>query len=468
MTTPGIRNTGVETPLGVLLASEERRYLARTPASAKLYTRALGAMPGGDTRTGTYVLPYPTSMSHGRGAYMWDADGNEYRDFLGNFTALIHGHAHPAITQAIVERAALGTAFPFAHELQVELADVIRSRVPSIERLRFCNSGTEAVLGAIRAARAFTGRSRILKFEGGYHGSYDAAQVSVAPSEPLLDFPRGVPSGPGISPGMLAEVLVAPFNDLDTVTRLIESHAHELAAVLLEPAMTAAGVIPPTAGFLEGLVRAAHAAGVLVILDEIITLRLGYGGGQELFGIHPDLTTLGKIIGGGLPVGAFGGRTDVMAVYDPRSKGSIAHSGTFNGNALTMAAGLAAMKLLTPQTMRDLDAMGSALRTGMQDAIDQVGITATVTGVGSLAHLHFCEGPIANYRDAMQSDRSATRLLHLGLLNRGFACASRAMFAVSTATTSGDVNDLMAAMRDVLAPLADVAAYRGNAATSGA
>ncbi|MFN8572630.1 MAG: aspartate aminotransferase family protein [Gemmatimonadaceae bacterium] len=439
------------------LNREEQHYLARTPRSAELYARALGAMPGGDTRTGTFVAPYPTFMSHGRGVTMWDVDGNSYRDFLGNFTALIHGHAHPEITRAMVERAPLGTAFPFAHALQVELADVIRGRVPSIERLRFCNSGTEAVLGAIRAARAFTGRPRILKFEGGYHGSYDAAQVSVAPTEPLLDFPRGAPSGPGVSPGMLAEVLVAPFNDLGAAARLIKAHAHELAAVLLEPAMTAAGVIPPNEGFLTGLIHAAHQAGVLVILDEIITLRLGFGGGQGLFGIRPDLTTLGKIIGGGLPVGAFGGRADIMAVYDPRAKGTIAHSGTFNGNAMTMAAGLASMALLTPAAIMELEATGAALRAGLQRVIADLRISATVTGLGSLAHIHFCDGPIENYRDALRADRSVTRVMHLGLLNRGFACASRGMFAISTATTATDVSDLLVALHDVLAPLAELA-----------
>ncbi|MFN8581975.1 MAG: aspartate aminotransferase family protein [Gemmatimonadaceae bacterium] len=432
------------------LAAEERHYLARTPGSATRFRQAVDVLPGGDTRTGTYHAPYPTYMARGAGTQLWDVDGNRYVDFLGNFTALIHGHAHPMVTAAIVERAALGTAFPFPVDEQLHLAALLQERLPSVQRLRFCNSGTEAVLGAIRAARAFTKRSRILKFEGGYHGSYDAAQVSVAPPLPAVPFPAGVPSGPGLSPGLVAEVLVAPFNDTATAATIIHTHRTELAAVLLEPAMTAAGVIPPDPGFLDAVFGAAREAGVLVILDEIITFRLGLGGGQARFGVVPDLTTLGKIIGGGLPVGAFGGRADVMATYDPRSPGAIAHSGTFNGNALTMAAGLAAMRLLTPDAFASLDALGERLRAGLRAACEDGGVPATVTGVGSLAHLHFCPGPVRNYRDSQRSDRLWTRCLHLGLLNRGFACATRGMFALSTASTHAEVDALCEAVRDVV------------------
>ncbi|MBK8057495.1 MAG: aminotransferase class III-fold pyridoxal phosphate-dependent enzyme [Gemmatimonadetes bacterium] len=318
----------------------------------------------GDTRTGTFFLPYPTFMSSGAGTRMWDVDGNAYVDPLGNCTSVLHGHAHPHITAAIGAQAAKGTAFPFPGEPALRLAEEIRARVPSLERLRFCNSGTEAVIGAIRAARAFTGRSKILKMEGGYHGSADVAQVSVTPGVDAPHYPEGHAQGPGVPDGVVGDVLVAPYNDLETSQRLVRAHAHELAAVIVEPHLTAAGVIPAEREFLAGLRAVTEACGVVLIFDEIITLRLTRGGAQAMYGVTPDLTTVAKIIGGGLPVGAFGGRAEVMATFDPRSRGTVGHSGTFNGNAVTMAAGVAALELLTDEALQHINTLGGRLREG--------------------------------------------------------------------------------------------------------
>jgi len=432
-----------------LAADLLQRYEARTPRSAALHAEALESLPGGDTRTGTFFLPYPVYMARGNGVRMWDVDGHEYRDFLGNYTSLIHGHAHPHITAAIAEQAARGTAFPFPGESALRLAAEIRGRVPSMERLRFCNSGTEAVIGAVRAARAFTGRAKVLKMEGGYHGSSDIAQVSVSPGLDGAAYPNGRGQGPGVPDGVVHDVLVTPFNDLEMVQRVVRAHRHELAAAILEPCLTAAGVIPAEREFLVGLREVTQECGVLLILDEIITLRLARGGAQALYGVVPDLTTVAKIIGGGLPVGAFGGRADIMATFDPRARGTVGHSGTFNGNAVTMAAGRAAMDLLTDDALTHINTLGARLRDGMQRAFDGASVPACVTGTGSLAHVHFRSGPVREYRDAARGDQELGKLLHLALLERGFACAPRGMFATSTVMTATDVDALLGAVEEV-------------------
>lgn len=380
---------------------------------------------------------------------MWDVDGNEYIDLLGNFTSLIHGHAHPRITSAIAEQAAVGTAFPFPGEPALLLAEEIKRRVASVERLRFCNSGTEAVMGSVRAARAFTRRSKIVKMEGGYHGSSDVAQVSVTPGLDVPPYPQGIGQGPGVPDGVVGDVLIVPFNDVDTVTRVVRTHASDIAAIIVEPQLTSAGVIPAEPEFLRCLRGLADEIGALLICDEIITLRTARGGAQSVYGITPDLTTMGKIIGGGLPVGAFGGRADVMATFDPRVRGSIGHSGTFNANAATMAAGVASLDLLMTDAQERLNSLGARMRESLQRAFDRAEIETCVTGGGSLAHVHFRKGPIRDYRDAARGDQQRPALLHLGLLERGFVCAARGMFAVSTVMTAGDIDALAAAAEDV-------------------
>lgn len=306
---------------------------------------------------------------------------------------------------------------------------------------------------AIRAARAFSGRTKILKMEGGYHGSYDAARVSAHPR--LSDavgplWPLGEPDEAGLSPGAVAEVLIARFNDLATTAAIVRRHRHELAAVIVEPMLGAAGMIPAERSFLSGLRDVTSEAGVLLILDEVITLRLAWGGAQSLYGITPDLTLLGKIIGGGLPVGAFGGRADVMSFYDPRRSDVITHSGTFNGNAATMAAGLATLELLTATAIERINALGERLRASLGAALAAAGIPAQVTGLGSLSQVHLSDAPVVDYRSAARVQEGAAALLHLAFMNRGIFAASRGMFITSTAMQESDVDQVTAAFAEAV------------------
>jgi glutamate-1-semialdehyde 2,1-aminomutase len=434
--------------LARLDAEQLDRYLARTTRSRELHQRAKQVMPGGDTRTGTFHLPYPLFISRGQGARLWDVDGNEYLDFLCNFTSLIHGHAHPAVHQALVTQGTQGTVHGTANELQVRLAELLAQRVPSVERLRFCNSGTEATLFALRAAKAFTGRSKILKMEGGYHGSHDQVSVAMVP-------PYEAKATQGLSPGAVGEVLLGRFNDLDYTASVIRQHQRDLAAVIVEPMMGAGGGMVAEPAFLEGLRTVTEECGVLLVLDEIITFRLGYGGAQERYRIRPDLTCFGKIIGGGLPIGAFGGRGDVMATFDPARPGAIVHSGTYNGNAATMAAGITTLELLTREAVTELNRRGDGLRGRLQAKLEAAGVEAVIPGTGSLMQLHFAPGPARSAADVAAADRAVLRAMHLSLTNRGIFTASRQMYVVSTAVTDAAVDAFVDAFEAALGPIAE-------------
>lgn len=437
------------TSLAALEAELRDAYLRRTPGSRAWYERAARVMPGGDTRTGTFHPPYPVYVSHGSGARITDVDGNTYLDALNNFTSLIHGHAHPAVIEALSRQAERGTVHGTANELMVELAELLTERVPSVEQLRFCNSGTEATLFALRAAKAFTGRSVIMKMEGGYHGSHDQVAVAMSP-------PYDTRAVQGLSPGALSEVVLGSMNDLDRTAALIREHRDDLAAVIVEPVMGSAGSIPAEPAFLQGLREVTRECGVLLVLDEIITFRLGFGGRQELLGLTPDLTCFGKIIGGGLPIGAFGGRADVMATYDPTRAGTIAHSGTYNGNAATMAAGLAALRHYDRAAVDALNRRGDALRARLNAIIAAAEVEAVVTGAGSIMQLHLVPGPVRNPRDTHGTDRRALALVHLGLLLDGVFSAARQMYVLSTAMTDADVDQLATAFERALGLVADV------------
>jgi len=434
--------------------AEATKYLERTRRSQECHERATRVMPGGDTRTATFFVPYSTFMERGERQYLFDVDGNSYIDALGNFTSLVHGHAHPEITRALTQQCALGTAFGAPNMAALELAEAIKTRCPSVHQLRFCNSGTEANLYAVRAARAFTGRTKILKMDGAYHGGYDPFRVSVSPSVSRASSVHGRPEEAGLSQALIEEVLVAPFNDLEAVTCLLERHGHELAAAIVEPVMSAGGMIPAQAEFLVKLREATRRSGVLLILDEVVTFRLALGGGQSLFNVTPDLTTFGKLIGGGLPIGAFGGRSEVMAHFDPARADHISHSGTFNGNTCSMVAGQVTLSLLTSQEIARINALGHRLRDGLNDILRSVGVPGYAAGFGSLTQLHFVPGPIRNASDTARAPKWATQLLHLGLLNRGVLTASRGMFAISTAMTGEDVELVLHAANEVIERIA--------------
>jgi glutamate-1-semialdehyde 2,1-aminomutase len=427
-------------------------YCSRTATSKSCYEGALRFMPGGDTRSVSYFDPYPVFMEEGTGCRIKDVDGNEYLDLVNNYTSLIHGHAHPEVVDAVCNQVAKGSCFATPLELQVELAELLCFRVPSLEQVRFCNSGTEATLAAIRAAKAFTGRDKILKMEGGYHGSHDAAEISVDP--PLKDAgpamaPIAHADSPGLFRGVLVDVLVAPFNNIEAVRRTITRYQNDLAAIIVEPILGAGGTIPANLDFLQYLRSAANDCGALLIFDEVISFRLAFGGAQELYSVEPDLTTLGKIIGGGLPVGAFGGRADVMALFDPR-RHQLSHSGTFNGNALTMAAGLATLRLLTREEIVRLNKLGSVLRTLLEKSFSDAGVPGTVTGTGSLAAWHFTDSEVVDYRSMAGANRSLHHPVHISLMNKGIFTMPRGSVCLSTPMGERDIAQIGEAFQESL------------------
>lgn len=435
------------------MAMPVERYLAMTLGSAALHARAGRSMPGGDTRTVISFQPHPLYLASGNGARLTDVDGNAYLDLLGNYTSMVHGHAHPRIVEAITRQAALGTGHAGGTEHALELAELLTGRVSALDTVRFCNSGTEATLNAIRAARATTGRTPVLKFEGGYHGSHDTVEISVSP-DPVVagpaEAPLAVPEEPGIPGAVVADVAVAPFNDPSAAVAV--ARRVRPAAIIVEPMLGATGTIPPRPGFLATLRDVADETGAVLIFDEVITLRLAVGGAEEWTGVRPDLTTLGKVIGGGLPVGAFGGRSEVMDLYAPPAP-TLVQSGTFNANPLTMAAGVAGMRLLDGAAISRLAALGERFADGLRKAVADAGVTATVTGMGSLWTLHFTDGPVVDYRSRAQADPDVQRRFHLALLVNGVFSAPRGMFALSTAMTDDDVDEALAAVGAALSML---------------
>ena len=433
----------------------ERTYLGQNRRSAELYARAERVLPGGNTRTTVFFTPYPFYAVRGEGFRVWDADGNVRVDFLNNYTSLILGHAHPKVVAAIAEAAARGASFAAPTEYEILLAEELCRRVKSVERVRFTNSGTEATMLAVRAARAYTGRPKIAKFEGGYHGSHDYAAVSVGP-EPDRAGPaeslEAVPDGPGIPDAVLGTVVVLPYNNLEAVSRILEREGREVAAVIIEPLLGAGGAIPAAPEFLRGLRELTRRLGILLIFDEVIAFRLAYGGAQEYFGVGADLTTFGKIIGGGLPVGALGGRAEIMDLFDPRRPNRIGHGGTFNANPVTMAAGLATLAELTPAAYEHLNRLGELARRRLRRAFERLEIPAQVTGAGSVFAVHFTAEPVTDYRSARRgANPQLLRRLHLGLLNEGAIIAPRGMGCISTPMTETEVEFLGQAVERALA-----------------
>jgi glutamate-1-semialdehyde 2,1-aminomutase len=423
----------------------ETAYRARTPKSSQLFEAAKKVLPGGDTRSVLYFPPYPTFVDRGSGCRVWDVDSNEYIDFLNNYSSLIHGHALPAIVEALCNQVKRGTAFASPTESQIQLAKRLQSRMPSLEQVRFCNSGSEATLMAIRAAKAFTGRNKVLKLEGGYHGHHDAAVVNTA----IAGNSRGTSPDEqqGVFRGIVTDVVSIPANDLESATKAFETYEDDLAAVIVEPVMGAAGVIPLEPAFLNQLAEASRSTRTVLIFDEVITMRLAYGGAQQIYGLRPDLTTLGKLIGGGLPVGAFGGRAEIMALFDPASA-RLHHSGTFNGNPATLAAGIAALDSLTEEAIAHINRLGESLRSGLRKVIEKYRIDAQLTGIGSLIGIHFTRGPIRNYQDALEAPRSLLSVLHLLLLNRGIMTAPRGLFCTSTVMSESEIKQFVDAFED--------------------
>jgi glutamate-1-semialdehyde 2,1-aminomutase len=433
---------------------ELNEYLAKTSRSRALHEEALAVMPGGNSRTTTFFDPYPFYIQRGQGAHLWDADGVDRLDFNGNYTSLIVGHAHPEVVKAAQEAAALGMSFPGPTEHEIRLAEILTRRIPSLECVRFTNSGTEATMNAVRLARAFTGRSKIAKFEGAYHGTHDGVLVSVSPDPKVAGGrrrPKPVASSAGVAPAVLKQTVVLPWNDPEACLEILEKEAGTLACVLVDPLLGIGGIIPPVEGFLPRLREVTARHGIVLVFDEVISFRIAWGGAQERFGVRPDLTTLGKIIGGGLAVGAFGGRADIMAAYDPRRGAArISHGGTFNANPVTMAAGVATMNLLTPEAYTRLDALGDRLRGGLARLLQAARRKAQVSGIGSLFCLHWTSTPLTDYRSSRPRDPEMPIRVFMGLLNEGILLTQRGLGACSLAMTEEDIDRFVNALARVL------------------
>ena len=436
---------------------ETRRWITPGSRSAELFARAQGVLPGGNTRTTVYMAPYPPYAASGDGCWITDVDGDRRLDCLNNYTALIHGHAHPAIVDAASRRVAQGSSFPLPTPEEIDLAAVICERVPSAERVRFTNSGSEAVMMAVKGARAFTGRPKIAKFEGAYHGSYDYVEVSLSSTPETwgpLAAPTSTPYSVGTPPAVLEDVVVLPFNRPEHAVARIEREARQLAAVVVDPVPNRVGLIPAHRDFLRALREVTERHGIVLIFDEVISFRVGYHGAQGAFDVRPDMTTLGKIIGGGFPVGAVAGRADVMAVFDPTGGHPKApHGGTFNANPVTMAAGLAGMRLLTPEAYARFDDLGAKLRSSLDACFTQAGVPGAVTGMGSLFRIHTSDRELVDYRSTRTTPEEAERLrrLVLGLMEHGVLLSVTGLGCLSTPMGESELETLVETFAAVLA-----------------
>ena len=435
------------------------QYIAFSPGSEALAKRAAEVFPGGDTRSSAHYGPYPLAMAQANGCVLTDVDGHEIIDFMNNFTSLIHGHAHPDVVNAVQAQVAEGSAYAAPNENQIALAEMIVDRVPSIEQLRFTSSGTEGTTMALRCARAASGRHKIMKMEGGYHGSYEQAEVSLVPVPGRrgdLDAPVSTAVDDSFSDSVLEDTVICPYNEPELAESLINRHADELAAVIVEPVMGSMGMVPATSEFLQCLRDATERHGIILIFDEVITLRLEQGGAQQSHDVIPDLTCMGKIIGGGLPVGGIGGRRDLMQLFSPEAHRPVMHASTFSGNALTMAAGYAAMSAFDANENQRINELGDLLREGFNQTFQQSGIKGQAIGSGSLTNILFTDGEVTNARyfiDAMIEAGNVSQLLHLLMLQRGINSASRLMYCTSTAMTETEVGKAVTAMNESLAEL---------------
>jgi glutamate-1-semialdehyde 2,1-aminomutase len=430
-----------------------RRSRSSYPRSEKLFAAASRILPGGvdsPVRAFKAVGATPIFVERGRGAYLEDVDGHTYIDYVMSWGPLIHGHAPRGLLKALAAAAARGTSFGAPTELETRLAQRVAMLMPSMERVRFVSSGTEAAMSAARVARAATKREKIVKFEGCYHGHADSFLVQAGSGAMTL----GVPTSPGVTTGAAAHTLLARYNDLASVDRLFEQHQGQIAAIVVEPIAGNMGLVPPREGFLEGLRAACDREGALLVFDEVISgFRAAAGGAQQIFKIRPDLTCLGKIIGGGLPVGAYGGRRDVMELVAPA--GPVYQAGTLSGNPLAMTAGLWSLEQLSAKLYKQLASLGSALAAGLADAARDAGVPLQVNAFGSLLTPFFTSGPVRDFQSALAADTEAYGRFFRGMLARGVYLPPSQFEAwfLSAAHTPRDINRTIkaarAAMREI-------------------
>ncbi len=428
--------------------------LIKTTKSEEIFAAAQKLMPGGvssPVRAFKSVGGQPVVFDRVEGAYAYDVDGNRYIDYIGTWGPAICGHAHPQVISALHDALGKGTSFGAPSALENVLAEMVIDAVPSVEMVRFVNSGTEACMSVLRLMRAFTGREKIVKFEGCYHGHADMFLVKAGSGVATL----GLPDSPGVPKSATAATLTAPYNDLEAVKQLFAENPDDIAGVILEPVVGNSGFIIPDAGFLEGLREITKEYGSLLIFDEVMTgFRIAYGGAQEKFGVTPDLTTMGKVIGGGLPVGAYGGRADIMSMVAPA--GPMYQAGTLSGNPLAMTAGIETLKILQqPGTYEQLDRITTKLAEGLLTVAKETGHVACGGHLSAMFGLFFTAGPVHNFEDAKRSDTEKFAKFHRGMLEHGVYLAPSQYEAgfTSLAHTDADVDATLAAARTVLSEI---------------
>ena len=419
-----------------MMSRIDSTYLERTQSSAENYEKTRRLMPGGTSRQASFWAPYPLTIAHGAGAYFQDVDGNRYLDLLNNYTALVHGHAYPPIVEASREQIGLGTGWAAANEPQIRLAQAIVDRVPSIEQVRFTNSGSEAGALAFTIAREITGRSKLLMARYGYHGSFHAFEIGSFGKDGPLTY-------------------LATYNDLADFEKVLSEHGNEIAGVFLEPVMGAGGILAAKEGFLHGVQTAARKAGALFVLDEVLTLRFGPGGCQADIGIEPDLTMLGKIIGGGFPVGAVGGNADLLKIFDPADM-KIFHTGTFNANPVTMVAGEISLRELSPERIEQMHRLRDRLQSGLIESAEKCGLPISINHYESCMNIFLSESVPAS--SVVREDEELMDKFHIACMNHGLFIAPRGLVALSTILTDDDIS---AAVECADAAMQDVAAESG-------
>jgi glutamate-1-semialdehyde 2,1-aminomutase len=419
-------------------------YTEKFPLSKEHHEKMINYVPGGSTRSLSYFKPFPIHISHGEGAFVYTPEGHKLLDITNAYGAIVLGHGDPDVVKAVQEGIVRGSQYSSPTEGQYKVAKALCERVPGFERVRFLNSGTESTLFAMRTARAYTGKDKILKMTGGFHGTHDSVAASTK---------KGVITA-GIPKGMTEDIMEVPFNDFDAVEKAVKENASELAAIIMEPFLGAGGVVMPKEGYLKHIRKITADNNVLLIFDEIFSFRVNFGGCQKLWGVTPDLTTVGKVVGGGLPIGILGGKKEIMNIYCHENTATpLYHSGTFNGYETVMQAGYAVLSKYDEKAISYINGLGDNLQQKLLNCFKDNGLKIQSNQIGSLLNLHFYNEPISTPEQVLQSEEQLHALFHLALLNRGVFSIPRGLFILSIAMTKDDIDFLVKQIDDSLKEL---------------
>jgi glutamate-1-semialdehyde 2,1-aminomutase len=409
-------------------------YMEKFPASRERHKKLINYIPGGATRSLSYFKPYPIHIESGKAAFVFTHEGHKLLDVTNAYGAIVHGHGDADIVKAVQEGITKGSQYSTPTDGQYKLAKLLCERIPSFDRIRFVNSGTEATMFALRAARAYTNRDKIIKMSGGFHGTHDCVAASTK---------RNIITA-GIPKGMTEDIIEVPFNDFQALEKTVKENADQLAAVIMEPFLGAGGIVLPAKGYLEHVRKVTQDNNVLLIFDEIFSYRVNAGGCQKLYGVTPDLTTVGKVIGGGLPIGVFGGKEEIMNIFcHEKSAAPLYHSGTFNGYETLMQAGYAALSKYDEKAVAYINNLGDRLQKGLLQSFKDNGLNIQSNHIGSLLNIHFVNEPITTSEQVLKSEEQLHTLMHLSMLNKGVFTIPRGLFILSCAMTENNIDFLI-------------------------